>query len=204
MAIVSLHKMSTLLLLPITVLLLTVSPANTAKPTSVTIGALFPFYPHPSRPSENGMRNFDAFRMAIQRINADHSVLPTTQLHYAVRDSRSAPNVAFTATQDLVANSNVDVILVGQEDVFAAYDAAPDVVLVGHTSTSPTLSDKTIYPNFVRTGISDHLIARNIAAFVRSEAIGASHVSIISSSDQYSSDLGINWGRAQFCSRGLL
>ena len=181
--------MSPLLLLPITVLLLTASPANTAKPTTVTIGALFPFYPHPSRPSEHGMRNFDAFRMAVKSINADRSVLPTTQLHYAVRDSRSAPNVAFTATQDLVANSKVDVILVGQEDVFAAHDAAPDVALVGHTSTSPTLSDKTIYPNFVRTGISDHLIARNIAAFVRSEAIGASHVSIISSSDQYSSDL---------------
>ena len=130
-----------------------------------------------------------AFRIAVDQINSNSNLLPHTELKFAVQDSRSSHYETSKATKYLLETSKVDVILLGGGDVFAAHEVAPNLALVGHSSTSPKLSDKSIYPNFVRTCISSSLIARNIAAFIRSDAIGATHLSIISGSDTYSSDL---------------
>ena len=161
------------------------------KRTAVKIGALFPFYMGPSQPSYSGMRHLEAFRLAVAAVNKNKNILPTTEMKYSIRESQGKPGVAAVATQSLIVESKVDVVLVGGEDVFAAYAAAAaeEMAFIGHTATAPSLSDKSVYPNFVRTSISASLVARNIAAFVRSSVLGASHVKVISGSDEYSSDL---------------
>ena len=135
------------------------------------------------------MRHLEAVRLAIQDINQNKILLPQTTIQLSIRESQGKPGMATIATKSLVEDSNVDVILVGSEDVFAAHAAAPNMVFVGHTTTAPRLTDSSVYPNVVRTSISNDLVALNIVALIRSSALRASHVKIISGSDAYSSDL---------------
>ena len=76
--------------------------APAAAPTTVRVGALVPFYYGPGAPSREGARRFAAFRLALEAVNGDPAILPSTRLEYALRDTRGNAGVAGVAASDLV------------------------------------------------------------------------------------------------------
>ena len=157
---------------------------------AVKIGAVLPFYIGPKQPSYSGMRHLAAVQMAVDAVNSDSIILPNTLMKYTVRESRGSPGPAALAAQSLIASGGVDVILAGGEDLFAVESVvSDDVALVGHMASASKLSDTSVYPNVVQMSISNDIVANGVAAFVSSEVIDTSHVSIISGSDIHSNDL---------------
>ena len=71
-------------LLVLLLLFLFSPPPQIALGLSVKIGVLLPFYTSTKTPSYRGMRHLDALRIAIDNVNADETLLPTTNLLYAM------------------------------------------------------------------------------------------------------------------------
>ena len=179
------HMLQLHLLMPLLLLI-----ATQGQRASVKIGVVLPFYIGPKQPSYSGMRHLAAVQMAVDAVNSDSIILPNTLMKYTVRESRGSPGPAAVATQSLIASGGVDVILAGGEDLFAVESVvSDDIALVGHMASASKLSDTSVYPNVVQMSISNDIVANGVAAFVSSEVIDASHVSIISGSDIHSNDL---------------
>jgi len=153
--------------------------------TEIKIGGLFPLT---GSLALGGKERESAFRMAIQQINNDPTLLPGKILVPLTQDTGTDPHTGEKAAQDLIDNGVVALIGASSSAVSAAIAGGPSkdnqIPQISYSSTTPSLSNKTAYPYFLRVVPSDILQIRGIVELVN--YFGWDYISIIRSANIYS------------------
>jgi ABC-type branched-subunit amino acid transport system substrate-binding protein len=161
-----------------------------AAPAEIKIGGLFPL----TGPlSFGGVEREAAFRMAIEEINEDSSLLPNTNITYLVRDTATDPATGVTAAGELIAWGAVGLIGAASSSVSMAVAGGPaltnKIPQISYSSTNALLSDKVTYPYFLRVVPPDSLQGVALANIV--SKFGWDQVATLATSDDYGQG-GIN------------
>ena len=96
-----------------------------------------------------------ALPLAVERINADSSLLPGRTLRFEWRDSGCSPSVALQALGSLAYGGKLDAVL-GPACSIACeptgyLTAGLNLAQISYSCNSPALSSKKMYPTFTRT-----------------------------------------------------
>ena len=166
---------------------------------TVVLGGLFPVHKFEddecSRVLDLGFQRQEAMVYAVQKVNADPSLLPAVALAFAIRDTCSDSNVALKESLEYVntvAKTNQSAYsisgIVGAASSDVSITVANLVQLfnlpqISYASTARQLSDKTRFRYFLRTVPPDLLQANAMADIVH--YFNWSYVIAISSDDAY-------------------
>ncbi|MCE7735028.1 MAG: ABC transporter substrate-binding protein, partial [Candidatus Heimdallarchaeota archaeon] len=156
---------------------------SAAAPAELTLGGLFPLT---GGLAAGGVEREAAFRIAIEEINADTTLLADTTLKYLVRDTATDSAVGPVVAQELIDAGVFGLIGAASSGVSAAIAAkaeAAKVPQISYSSTSPTLSDKAEFPYFLRVVPPDSVQGVAIANIVNE--MGWDTVSTLSTNDDY-------------------
>jgi branched-chain amino acid transport system substrate-binding protein len=159
-------------------------------PSEIKIGGVFPIVKRP----DAGMDRRDAFLMAVYEINnqtgADRILPEGVNLVAIVKDDDNSAAGGTAAAQGLVAEGVHIVIGSSGSSVSAAMAAElgpQKIPQISYASSSPTLSDRTLYPYFMRVAASDADQGKAIADLIQS--FGWTRGATIHTSDSYGAGL---------------
>ena len=155
----------------------TTTVGSDSPPPTLRLAGLFPMQGAWS----GGVSVAPAVEMALQDVNSDTGVLPHTRLEMVALDSACDVQTATTAFfdahmahTDLVPNSTdpplVGLLGAGCSGVCEALSLLSKTwhyPMLSYACTSATLSDATVYPNFLRTTVPDTAIAEVWMALCR-------------------------------------
>ena len=170
------------------------SPGKAKKaqgfPSVIKMGGVFPIVKRP----EAGRDRRDAFLIAVEEINAQigsDRILPegVTIVPLVKDDDNSAAGGA-AAAQELIAEGAHIVIGSSGSSVSAAMATelkSHKIVQISYASSSPALSDRTLYPYFMRVVTSDADQGKAIADLI--QAFGWTKGATIHTSDSYGTSL---------------
>lgn len=155
--------------------------------TSVKIGGLFPMVRRDGSLDGSGSERMQAFRLAMNEINASPFILPNVSLDWAIADSQRDAGSAFFAANYLGEW--------GARAVVGAASSGPtgnaqlvlreyQVPQISYSATSGSLSDKIQYPYFMRTPPSDAFQAAGMVELIKE--FGWTRVATMSGLDSYS------------------
>jgi ABC-type branched-subunit amino acid transport system substrate-binding protein len=163
------------------VLLLTLTVALSHSAT-LKIGYLYPF-----SSSTWTLESFTMFRLAIEHVNANASVLANDTLSFAAVSSGGLEHVAYAAAQTLLSDSAVVGLAgIGYSSAFSAPAMLASSLakpLVSPGAGSPGLSDKVPFPYGLRTYASVYDRIVGLVAIVRD--LGWTHLAAIGTRDDY-------------------
>lgn len=169
----------------------TTSSAKTSSlPTQLVFCGVFPIAARP----DAGPDRRDAFYIAVDELNSQtgpNRILPsgTNITAFAVDDANTATGGTAAAGTCLSDNANI-VIGSSGSTVSAAIATALNpskTVQISYASSSPTLSNRTLYPWFMRVAASDVWQAQAVVDLVNS--FGWTKGAVISTSDSYGTGL---------------
>ena len=172
---------------------------------NITLGGLF----HIHNSGENGgcakrdqgLKEFAAMLFAVDRINADQTILPNINLGVQVFDTCEMENIAMDRVlKEFVLGASSDhsscsselqrpvVGVVGPPTSVAAVHVAKalaifKIPLISYSATSPVLSDKSDYEYFSRTTPSDVFQTQVMAELL--EYFNWSYVSVVYTDEPY-------------------
>jgi ABC-type branched-subunit amino acid transport system substrate-binding protein len=165
------------------------SEAN-ALPSEIKIGGVFPIVKRP----DAGRDRRDAFLMAVSEINNQTGasrILPVgVKLVPIVKDDDNSAAGGTAAAQALIAEGVHIVIGSSGSSVSAAMAAElgpQKIPQVSYAASSPTLSDRSLYPYFMRVAASDADQGKAVADLV--QAFGWTKGASIHTSDSYGTGL---------------
>ena len=176
--------------------------ASATPISTVRLGGLFPRFRTAASgysKDNSGIRRFVAFVQAIQEINnktdgvADH-LLPNTRIAFTQRDSKRDGATAFFEARALVTQAfggqGVDAIVgaasSGPSALAALALAETATPQISYSSTSPTLSEGSMYPFFARTPPSDAFQAAALADLAFHH-FNYTRIATVASTDTYGS-----------------
>ncbi|CAD6335804.1 unnamed protein product [Miscanthus lutarioriparius] len=136
--------------------------ASGARPSEVTVGALFTY------DSTIGRAAQLAIELAVDDVNADGKVLPGTQLNLVPQDTNCSGFLGTIEALRLMEKSVVAVIGPQSSGIGHVISHAVNelhVPLLSFAATDPTLSASE-YPYFIRTTISDYFQMNAVASIV--------------------------------------
>eukprot|EP01036_Dinobryon_divergens_P038415 gene38415-50439_t len=160
------------------------------KPKDVKIGVMTPMSTT-SWDLDTGTQYLGAILMAVNEINKDKNLLPSTRIRIAYMDSKLDAGLAFFRSLELASkafnNTGVQAVLgpetssesISSALVFKAFD----IPQISMSATSPDLSSKKNYPYFARTCPSDAFQGRAMAELVKH--FGWTRVTTFANSDSY-------------------
>lgn len=159
-------------------------------PAEIKIGGVFPIVKRP----DAGRDRRDAFLMAVSEINnqsGDDRILPEgVKLIPIVKDDDNSAAGGTAAAQALIAEGVHIVIGSSGSSVSAAMAAElgpQKIPQISYASSSPSLSDRSLYPYFMRVAASDADQGEAVADLV--QAFGWTRVATIHTSDSYGTGL---------------
>ncbi|MHA2090218.1 MAG: ABC transporter substrate-binding protein [Candidatus Kariarchaeaceae archaeon] len=119
-------------------------------PSELKLGGLFPLS---GSLSEGGVEQEAAFRLAINEINLDNSILPNTELTFVVRDTESDTSEGTKEAEEMLDRGVFGIVGAASSDVSKAValkvkDA--EIPQISYFSTDEDLSNKDTYPYFLR------------------------------------------------------
>lgn len=159
-------------------------------PAEIKIGGVFPIVKRP----DAGRDRRDAFLMAVSEINnqsgADRILPEGVKLVPIVKDDDNSAAGGTAAAQALIAEGVHIVIGSSGSSVSAAMAAElglQKIPQISYASSSPSLSDRSLYPYFMRVAASDADQGRAVADLV--QAFGWTRVATIHTSDSYGNGL---------------
>jgi len=161
-----------------------------AAPSTLTIGGMFPLT---GRLASGGVQREAAARIAVENINADPTILPSTTLEMIVQDTHTQPSFGLQIMLDFATIGVSGVIGAASSSVSGVAAMAGsiyDIPQISYSSTSSELSNKEIYPFFSRVVPPDsqqgEALARlcayfgwdRVAALSTTDAIGTQTIEI--------------------------
>ena len=164
--------------------------------STVRVGALFPMIQTSGNFDQSGMLRLGAFLLALKEINESPTLLPNTTLQFVLRDSRRDSLAALVGALELTGSCSnsgggsagivaaVGAASSGPSESAASAFAQSRVPQISYSSTSPTLSDGSNFPFFLRTPPSDAFQAEAMVD-VLSNLFNYSHVATVRSTDSY-------------------
>ena len=155
--------------------------------TQVKIGGAFPMVRRTGTSDGSGIERMQAFRLAINEINASATILPNTLIKWAIQDSQRDSGSAFFAADSLGEWGAVAVVGAASSGPSANAQLVLreyKVPQLSYSATSGSLSDKTNYPYFMRTPPSDAFQAAGMVELVT--AFSWNRVATMSGLDSYS------------------
>ncbi|MFQ5980850.1 MAG: ABC transporter substrate-binding protein [Candidatus Heimdallarchaeota archaeon] len=162
----------------------------TALPAEIIMGGVFPWVVRP----DAGRDRRDAFYMAVKEINdatgADRILPVGVNITAIAKDDLNTAEGGTAAANALVLEGADIVIGSSGSSVSAAMAAvlgAQKIVQISYASSSPSLSDRTLYPYFMRTAASDAWQGEALADLATS--FGWSTGAVIHTSDSYGTGL---------------
>jgi ABC-type branched-subunit amino acid transport system substrate-binding protein len=106
--------------------------------------------------SLKGVNRFAAFYMALNEINSDSTLLPNTQLKFVYHDTHADSYYGFfdaaslaTGTQPI--SAVIGAAYSGVTAQMATVFTKAQIPQISYSATSPSLSNATVYPYFLRT-----------------------------------------------------
>lgn len=154
-----------------------------AAPKKLTLGGLFPLT---GTLSGGGVEREAAFRMAINEINDDDTLLKDTVLDYAVRDTATDPTTGASVAQELLDLGVFGLVGAASSSVskaIAEKAEAAQVPQISYSSTNPDLSDKDTYPYFLRVVPPDSVQGVALANIL--DEMDFTAVATLATSDDY-------------------
>jgi ABC-type branched-subunit amino acid transport system substrate-binding protein len=129
---------------------ITANPHLNQGPSELKLGGLFPMS---GSLSEGGVEQEAAFRLAINEINLDNSILPNTELTYVVRDTETDTSEGAKQAEEMLELGVFGIVGAASSDVSKAValkitDA--EIPQISYFSTDEDLSSKSTYPYFLR------------------------------------------------------
>jgi len=179
---------------------------------TITLGGLFPLT---GTLAGGGVERDAAARMAVKAINADDTLLAGKTLELLVRDTGTDPATGVQVAGDVISLGAVGLIGAASSGVSSAIAQGPaktsKVPQISYSSTSPSLSDKTEHPYFLRVVPPDSVQGVALANIVNE--FGWDNVATLASSDDYglggigvfetsATELGITVATAQRFAQG--
>lgn len=187
-----------MMLLVLVVSIITAGPAGAQEteqeesglPSEIKIGGVFPIVKRP----DAGRDRRDAFMMAVYEINnqtGPDRILPEgVKLVPIVKDDDNSAAGGTAAAQALIAEGVHIVIGSSGSSVSAAMAAElgpQKIPQISYASSSPSLSDRSLYPYFMRVAASDADQGKAVADLV--QAFGWTKGATIHTSDSYGTGL---------------
>ncbi|MHA2251444.1 MAG: ABC transporter substrate-binding protein [Candidatus Kariarchaeaceae archaeon] len=155
-----------------------------AAPAEIKLGGLFPLT---GTLSGGGVEREAAFRMAIEEINEDTTLLPDSELTYLVKDTNTDPATGVSVAGELISWGADGLVGAASSSVSMAVASGPaktsKVPQISYSSTNALLSDKATYPYFLRVAPPDSIQGVALANIV--DEMGWKHVSTLATSDDY-------------------
>ncbi len=154
-----------------------------AQSTDIVLGGLFPLT---GKLAAGGVERDAAARMAVKEINADSTLLDGYTLKIEVRDTATDPTTGAAAASDLIDAGVVGLVGAASSGVSTAIQGVAKqkkIPQISYSSTSPTLSDKTEYPYFLRVVPPDSLQGVALANVVKE--LGLDNIATLATSDDY-------------------
>ena len=170
--------------MPLALLLavLSLAAAAFAQRPVVCIGGLFPLTNHLA-----GAERAAAGHLAVEAINNSTAILPNLDIRLSVRDTARRPENGVRAALDIFEIDRCPVIVgAASSSVTRAASSIVDLFnahIVSYASTSPTLSNKDLYPNVLRTVPPDTIQGRVIVDVI--VGLGADHMAMMTSADDF-------------------
>jgi len=153
-------------------------------PTELTLGGLFPLS---GTLAGGGVERDAAARMAVKEINENTQLLPDTTLKISVKDTATDPSTGSQVASELISDGVVGLIGAASSSVSTAIASGPSltnkVPQISYSSTSPDLSNKTLYPYFLRVVPPDSIQGLAIANLV--DEWNFTSVATLATSDDY-------------------
>lgn len=156
---------------------------HAAPPADITLGGLFPLT---GSLSGGGVEREAAFRMAIEEINLDPTILSATTLNYIVRDTQTDVTTGATVAQELLDLGVFGLVGAASSSVSKAVADKAKVAKkpqISYSSTNADLSDKTLYPYFLRVVAPDQIQGGALASILWD--LNVSTVATLNSRDNY-------------------
>ena len=153
-------------------------------PTELTIGGLFPLT---GTLSGGGVEREAAARMALNEINSRADILPQTTLKMIVRDTATTPATGATAAQELIDLNVFGLVGAASSSVsksIADVAAVAKIPQISYSSTNADLTNKTVYPFFLRVVPPDSVQGVALANILYND-LGITLVSTLATSDDY-------------------
>ncbi len=116
----------------------------------IKIGGLFPLT---GALSQGGVERRSAAQMAVDNINANDSILNGYTLEMIVRDTQTSPTTGAAAAQEVISDGVVAIVGAASSSVskaVAEVAAQNKIPQISYSSSNPELSNKTLYPYFMR------------------------------------------------------
>eukprot|EP00928_Gymnodinium_smaydae_P013401 TRINITY_DN14889_c0_g2_i3.p1 TRINITY_DN14889_c0_g2~~TRINITY_DN14889_c0_g2_i3.p1 ORF type:complete len:1298 (-),score=116.22 TRINITY_DN14889_c0_g2_i3:548-4441(-) len=117
------------------------------------------------------VESFSHFKLAIQDVNADSSVLPNHTLNFVVKNSKGNQLVALQGAIDLIDAGVVGIVGTGYSGALPApsiYCSMKHVPIMSPGSTFPDYVDKSPFPYLLRSIASDMNTLRGFVILVKS------------------------------------
>ncbi|MHA2501409.1 MAG: ABC transporter substrate-binding protein [Candidatus Kariarchaeaceae archaeon] len=151
---------------------------------TIKLGGLFPLT---GTLAGGGVERDAAARMAVGEINADDTILAGKTLELLVKDTATDPATGVQVAGEVIAEGAVGIVGAASSGVSSAIAAGPGktskIPQISYSSTSPSLSDKTEHPYFLRVVPPDSVQGVALANIVND--FGWDTVATLASSDDY-------------------
>lgn len=152
--------------------------------TEIKIGGLFPLS---GSLAGGGVEREAAFRIAIEEINANSELLNGYTLVGLSKDTATEPSTGVQVAGEAISEGAVGLIGAASSSVSMAIASGPaksnKVPQISYSSTSAALSNKTIYPYFLRVVPPDSVQGLAVANIINE--MGWSHIATLATSDDY-------------------
>ncbi len=151
--------------------------------TEIKIGGLFPLT---GTLAGGGVERRAAAQMAVDIINENDSLLNGYTLNLLVRDTQTKPDVGKTVAQDVINEGAVGIVGAASSAVSKAVAGVAEqskVPQISYSSTNPDLSNKTLYPYFLRVVPPDSVQGVAIAKIIKE--MGFTQIATLATSDDY-------------------
>ncbi len=151
--------------------------------TTIKLGGLFPLT---GKLQAGGVERRAAAQMAVDVINANDSLLSGYTLELVVKDTATDPTTGKSAAEELAAAGVVGFVGAASSSVSKAIAAVAEqnkIPQISYSSTNPDLSNKTVYPYFLRVVPSDAVQGVAIANIIKD--LGFTQIATLATSDDY-------------------
>ena len=152
--------------------------------TDIKLGGLFPLT---GTLAGGGVEREAAFRIAIEEINADSTLLPDHTLVPLIKDTGTDPATGAQVAGEVISDGAVGIVGAASSSVSIAIASGPaktsKVPQISYSSTNADLSDKDTYPYFLRVVPPDSV--QGVALANIADEMGWGQVATLASSDDY-------------------
>lgn len=179
------YKTATILLMGI-MLLMPIGGAQAIEfhqTTEIKLGGLFPLS---GTLAGGGVERRAAAQMAVDIINEDDTLLSGVTLNLLVKDTQTNPSVGATVAQEVISDGAVGIVGAASSSVSKSVAGVAEqnkVPQISYSSTNPDLSNKTVYPYFLRVVPPDSVQGVAIVKIIKE--MGFTQIATLATSDDY-------------------